>query len=248
VREEVVNEWCFENITFPQFNAAQQRVETDISKRKEYLDEAFNNVIFDITSEINELQGKILLGDNGEVKTGEKIARKQAKIKDLTTRKILRHQQLEAMGKLSPKTPEILGCAYVVPLNQIEYSSHYGMQRDDDVEQIAMAFAIDYERGQGWNPEDVSADNLGYDVRSTSPELLKRYIEVKGRSGTGGVMLSENEMFRLGQLDDSAWLYIVYNCKSKPELVRINNPAKHLKFETKTKGVQYFLSENEWKK
>jgi SNF2 family DNA or RNA helicase len=248
VNEEVVNEWCFENITLSQFNAAQLRVETDISKRKEYLDEAFNNVIFDITSEINELQGKILLGDNGEVKTGEKIARKQAKIKDLTTRKILRHQQLEAMAKLSPKTPEILGCAYVVPLNQVEYSAHYGMQRDDDVEQIAMAFAMDFERGDGWKPEDVSADNLGYDVRSTGPDLLKRYIEVKGRSGTGGVMLSENEMFRLGQLGDAAWLYIVYNCKSKPELVRINNPAKNLKFETKTKGVQYFLPENEWKK
>ncbi len=201
-----------------------------------------------LPSEINELQGKILLGDNGEVKTGEKIARKQAKIKDLTTRKILRHQQLEAMAKLSPKTPEILGCAYVVPLNQVEYSAHYGMQRDDDVEQIAMAFAMDFERGDGWKPEDVSADNLGYDVRSTGPDLLKRYIEVKGRSGTGGVMLSENEMFRLGQLGDAAWLYIVYNCKSKRELVRINNPAKNLKFETKTKGVQYFLPENEWKK
>ena len=71
---------------------------------------------------------------------------------------------------------------------------------------------------------------------------------MKGRSQTGGVMLTENEMNRLEQLDDSAWLYIVYNCKPKPELVRINNPAKNLKFETKTKGVQYFLPENEWKK
>lgn len=61
-------------------------------------------------------------------------------------------------------------------------------------------------------------------------------------------MLSENEKFRLGQLRDSVWLYIVYNCKIKPELVRIQNPANNLSFEQNSKGVQYFLSEKEWKK
>ena len=129
------------------------------------------------------------------------------------------------MTQLSPKTPEILGCAFVVPLNQVEYKNHYGMQRDDEVEQIAMNVASDYECDNGWTPEDVSSLNLGYDIRSTSKELMKRYIEVKGRAGIGGIMLSENEMFRLGQLGDSAWLYIVYNCKSSPELKRINNPG-----------------------
>jgi SNF2 family DNA or RNA helicase len=248
VKEEVVNEWCFENITLPQFNATQQRIENDIAKRKEYLDEAFNNIIFDVTNEINELQGKVLLGDGGDIKIGEKISKKQAKINDLVVRKKIRHERLEAMTQLSPKTPEILGCAYVVPLNQLEYKNHYGMQRDDDVEKIAMTVALEYERTDGWEPEDVSAANLGYDIRSASKDFLKRYIEVKGRSSIGGVMVSENEMFRLGQLGDSAWLYIVFNCKSSPELVRINNPAKNLKFETKLKGVQYFLPENEWKK
>lgn len=245
VNEELINEWCFSNITLPQFESAQQRVEKDIEQRKEYLDEAFNNIIFDVTNEINELQRKILLGDNRVL---EKIQKKQAKIQDLQTRKIERHTKLEAMTQLSPKTPEILGCAFVVPLNQVEYKNHYGMQRDDEVEQISMNVASGYERDNDWIPEDVSSLNLGYDIRSTSKELLKRYIEIKGRAGIGGIMLSENEMFRLGQLGDSAWLYIVYNCKSKPELVRINNPGKNLKFEQKSKGVQFFLPEIEWKK
>jgi len=60
-------------------------------------------------------------------------------------------------------------------------------------------------------------------------------------------MLSENEMNRLAQLADTAWLYIVMSCKSSPELFRIQNPAKQLKFELKTKGVQYFLPMEEWK-
>lgn len=46
---------------------------------------------------------------------------------------------------------------------------------------------------------------------------------------------------------DAAWLYIVMNCKSDPELYRIQSPAKLLKFELKTKGVEYFLPMAEWK-
>lgn len=245
VNEDLINEWCFTNITVPQFQKTQERIIEDITQRKLYLDEAFDNIIFDVTVEINELQRKILLGDT---RVNEKIQRKQTKINELIIRKQLRHTRLEAMTELSPKTPEILGCAFVVPLNQVEYQQHYGMQRDDEVEQIAMDFAAKYETDNGWTAEDVSKLNLGYDIRSTSPEKLKRYIEVKGRSGVGGVMLSENEMNRLEQLGDSAWLYIVYNCKSEPQLVRIQNPTRNLQYEKKSKGIQYFLSEIEWRK
>ena len=152
------------------------------------------------------------------------------------------------MVQLSPKAPEVLGCAYVVPLTQVEYVGHYGMSRDDEAEAIAMKTAMSYEISSGWKPTDVSANNEGYDIRSISPEELKRYIEVKGRSAAdGSVMLSENEMNRLAQLGDAAWLYIVLNCKSNPELFCIQNPAKKLNFQLKSKGVQYFLAMDEWK-
>ena len=122
------------------------------------------------------------------------------------------------------------------------------MSRDDEAEAIAMNTAMEYEISVGWLPLDLSANNEGYDIRSISPEEIKRYIEVKGRSGSdGSVMISENEMNRLAQLGDAAWLYIVINCKSKPELFRIQNPAKSVNFDLKTKGVQYFLPMNEWK-
>ena len=120
------------------------------------------------------------------------------------------------------------------------------MSRDDEVETTAMQVAMEYERQQHRVPEDVSRDNLGYDLRSTNADGIKRYIEVKGRAATDGVMLSENEMNRLAQLGTRAWLYIVTNCKSTPELHRINNPANRLRFEQKSKGIQYFLPLDEW--
>ena len=65
-------------------------------------------------------------------------------------------------------------------------------------------------------PTDVSADNEGYDIRSVNTLQIKRYIEVKGRSGSdGSIMMSENEWNRLKQLGDAVWLYIVVILKWK---------------------------------
>lgn len=195
--------------------------------------------------EIQELQQKVLFGDT---RVQEKILKKQERITELIRKKQTRLENMELMEQLSPKAPEVLGCAYVIPLTQVEYTGHYGMSRDDEAEAIAMQTAMDYEINNGWKPIDVSANNEGYDIKSISPEDLKRYIEVKGRIGAdGSVMLSENEMNRLAQLGDTAWLYIVVNCKSTPQLFRIQNPAKTLYFELKSKGIQFFLSMDEWK-
>ncbi len=241
--DEVIS-WSFENITERQLEDTHKRVLEDTTKRKEYLETAFTHVIVDLQSQIQDLQGRVLLGDTS---VQEKILKKQERINELLRKKHQRIEDLELMMQVAPKLPEVLGCAYVVPLTQVEYRGHYGMSRDDEAEAIAMQVAMDYERAQGWKPLDVSANNEGYDIRSVSPEELKRYIEVKGRSGAdGSVMLSENEMNRLAQLGDSAWLYIVTSCKSEPELHRIQNPANTLRFEQKSKGIQFFLPMQEW--
>lgn len=242
--DEVV-QWSFMNITQLQFEDTKTHVQNDASDRKSYLETAFTQVILDLQLQIQELQGKVLYGD---LKSQDKILKKQERITELIHKKKSRLESLDLMVQLSPKAPEIIGCSYVIPLTQVEYQGHYGMSRDDEAEAVAMKVAMDFEVNAGWKPTDVSSNNEGYDIRSVSPEELKRYIEVKGRSGSdGNVMLSENEMNRLAQLGDAAWLYIVLNCKNTPELYRIQNPAKTLMFEVKSKGVQYFLTMEEWK-
>ena len=240
-----VVEWSFTNITEQQLAETAARMQKDAAARRKYLESAFTQVILNLQIDIQEMQGKVLLGD---AKAPEKIVKKQARINELIRKKQRRLENLAQMTQLSPKAPEVLGCAYVVPLTQVEYAGHYGMSRDDDAEAIAMQTALQFEISAGWTPTDVSAHDEGYDIRSVSPEGLKRYIEVKGRSGAdGSVMVSENEMNRLAQLGDAAWLYIVINCKSAPELHRIRNPARAVTFELKTKGVQYFLPMAAWK-
>jgi superfamily II DNA or RNA helicase len=245
INDDEVVSWSFDNITMGQLQDTRNHVEEDTARRREYLDTAFKKVIIDLQMQINELQSRLLLGD---FRDQEKIAKKEERIRELKYKKEKRMKELDLMTQLSPKQPDIIGAAYIVPLTKVEYQNHYGMSRDDEVEAIAMKIALDYELSSNWSPEDVSANNEGYDIRSISPEGLKRYIEVKGRSlDDGSVMLSENEMNRLGQLGESAWLYIVINCKSTPEIFCIQNPAKNLNFDKRFKGVQYFLSMAEWK-
>lgn len=245
INNEKVVQWSFQNITAKQFDDTKAFVKKDAADRKNYLESAFTHVIMDLQIKVQELQGKVLLGDT---KVQEKVLKMQERITELIHKKQSRLENLDLMTQLNPKAPEVLGCAYVVPLTKVEYVGHYGMSRDDEAEAIAMKAAMDYETSVGWIPFDVSANNEGYDIKSISREELKRYIEVKGRSGSdGSVMLSENEMNRLAQLGDAAWLYIVINCKSNAELFRIQNPARTLKFELKSRGVQYLLPMAEWK-
>lgn len=243
--EEEVIQWAFENITEPLHAETEKRVNEDNEKRREYLKTAFEQVIFDLSLQINELQGKVFLADSEKVQA--QLTSKMARMEELKCRKEARLIELDQMVELSPKKPEVLGCAYVVPLNAMEYEHQFGMHRDDDVEAIAMKVAMDYERSCGCTPVDVSKDNVGYDVRTICPDGSKRYVEVKGRAGTDGVMLSENEVNRLQQLGDKAWLYIVMNCKSEPILYRFNDPINNMNFQKLIKGVQYYLPKEEWK-
>lgn len=240
-----VKSWCLKQVTLPQLETTKEKVDADTKRRLEYLENAFARIIIDLQIEIQEQQGKLMLGDQRAI---EKIQKRQDRLNALVQKKATRLEQLRLMAELSARPPEVLGCAYVIPLTQVEYLQYYGMSRDDEVEAIAMQVAMEYERSQGWVPTDVSANNEGYDIRSISSEDFKRYIEVKGRSaGDGSVMLSENEYNRLYQLGEAAWLYIVMHCKANPQLHRIQNPAKSLKFEQRTKGVQFFLPMAEWK-
>lgn len=243
VRHEKVINWSFNHITLSQMEETSERVVNDAAMRREYLETA---LYLDLQLKTAEMQSKVHLGDTS---VQEKIQKNQIRINELIAKKQARLTELELMIEFAPKLPEILGCAYVVPLTKVEYQGHYGMSRDDEAEAIAMNAAMNFETENNWLPEDVSVNNEGYDIRSINADQIKRYIEVKGRSGAiGDVMVSEKEMNRLAQLGDSAWLYTVINCKSQPELFRVQNPAKNLNFQEKSKGVQFFLPMAEWQK
>ncbi len=102
------------------------------------------------------------------------------------------------------------------------------MKPSPEIELVGMRVAMEYEQRQGRSPEDVSALNLGYDIKSYEGEDRYRYIEVKARAGEGSVALTPNEWLMAQRMGEEYWLYIVTNAVSTPALYLINNPAEKL--------------------
>lgn len=138
---------------------------------------------------------------------------------------------------LTLATPRFVGAVRVVPrLDKPEE-----MQESADVELIAMEEAMNHERNEQRVPEDVSALNLGFDIRSADAGGQKRYIEVKGRAAVGPVELTQNEWFKAQRFKEDYFLYVVLNAATKPELYIIPHPAAVLQPEQQIE-VRYLVS------
>ena len=103
-----------------------------------------------------------------------------------------------------------------------------------------MEVARAHEEAAGAVVRDVSRPALarreglgdwpGFDLRSCRPAGANagaedRAIEVKGRAGSGGVEVSENEWAAACNLRARYWLYVVFDCATaRPRLIRIRDP------------------------
>jgi SNF2 family DNA or RNA helicase len=142
---------------------------------------------------------------------------------------------------LTMNTPVFLGAIKVLPAA----TGDPAMESDEEIEKIGMEVAIRYEREQGRDPQDVSGENPGFDLRSTSSEGERRYIEVKARAGTGAVALTQNEWFKAKRFKDEYFLYVILNAATRPELIIVQNPAEELQFKEHVEIVRYFVSREE---
>jgi hypothetical protein len=133
------------------------------------------------------------------------------------------------------------------------YDAGPDMRRDDEIEAVGMQVAMQYERDQGWQPEDVAGENHGFDVRSTRfhPDgtfAEIRYIEVKARAWSGAIRLSANEWKKARHFGEKYWLYVVTEAASElPQLDRIANPATHFEMDEDIFATGFVIPEENWR-
>ena len=136
---------------------------------------------------------------------------------------------------------EMVAHALILPTSDPEERERYNVQ----VEEIAMRVARAHEEESGATVSDVSRPELarrarlgdwpGFDMLSVTAAGNRRHIEVKGRTGTGEIQLSDNEWAKACNLGDSYWLYAVYDCATpRPRLVRVRNPFAKLLARSRT--------------
>jgi hypothetical protein len=106
-----------------------------------------------------------------------------------------------------------------------------------------MEAAMQYERDAGRTPEDVSNDNVGFDIRSKDDHGKVRCIEVKARAGIGAVALTQNEWFKAQRLRNDYYLYVVWGASEGPtsKPIIIQNPAENIRVE-QLEVVRYMIS------
>ena len=247
-----VQAMAYEQITEKQLYTVRKSRGDECKLRQEYLETAFQDLIQELQIELTELQQQDLFGEDN----AEEIERLQNRVNELILRKEDRLIELDQMLNLNGTLPDIVAQAVIIPslsavLEEDMNSVAKGvpMRRDDEVERIAMEVVMRFELARGWTPFDVSQDGEHYDIRSELQDGNKRFIEVKGRSQTGAVMVTGPEVDKLKQLGERGWLYVVTFCKSeKPRLTVIQDPFSKLKPEMMYRQVQYLVDEKDWQK
>jgi superfamily II DNA or RNA helicase len=190
-----------------------------------------------LDEELSELYDRQARGEKVDLPIRNKEEQKR-KYED--ARKEL-EKEIELEQNLSISMPELLTVIRVIPEKN-------EMSEDEEIERIGMEIAMEYERKHGRTPEDVSRENLGFDIRSKDERTGEvRYIEVKARSGEGDLALTPNEWFKAKRFKDQYYLYVVANAATNPTLYIVRNPAEEITAIEKVEIVRFIIPLEEWK-
>ena len=202
--------------------------------KKKYGIKSLEHLIVSLDGDLIPLFARKEKGENVDLVIRNKIERKTGYDKALEELKEL----IEKEQRLTMSMPRFKGIIRVIPARNV----HQAMRSDTEVERRAMEIAMEYEVKQGRKPEDVSAQNLGFDIRSSGGDGDMHYIEVKGRAGQEAVALTQNEWFKARRFKDEYYLYAVMNTATNPELYIIQNPAENVEAEEKIETVRFLVS------
>jgi hypothetical protein len=250
--ENAVISWSLEGVTPDYFAEIDERRGQELGIKEKYVRKSLQHLIGESVKKIGKYDQQLRqMKDETDPKRLNLMgnrAQEEARKAELSLRLKDRLAEIEQERHLSEKPPEILGVAVILPPPKEVVWSVEGMQSDPEVEAIAIAEAEKYEIGQGRKPVSVEEENCGWDLTSLLEGQVARYIEVKGRAAGGGVALTPNEWIKAQRFGPDYWLYVVVNCKTKPELYLIQDPASKLSPTEEISVVRYMVAQQDWRK
>jgi superfamily II DNA or RNA helicase len=235
--EDPIISYAVERVLPAYLEELKRQREHDAEIKRKYGIRSLEELILESETKLLEYETRRAKGENipdvtvqNEERTKEDLERKKAQLE----------KQIESEVHLLLSTPKVIGVAAVIPKVPVDDM----LKEDREIEEVGMRVAMEFEVARGRSPEDVSAQNLGFDIRSKAPDGSFRYIEVKARAREGKIALTQNEWLMAHRLVDEYWLYIVVSAR-EPELYTIQNPAEKLKPEEEVEVVRYIVTN--WK-
>ncbi len=226
--------------------AHRQRRLDDLPERLEFVNRGFDFQAAELAAARSRLSE--MARDGNRYAQGE-LSKVKERQRSLTASRNYRLAELQAEPNLIQAGEiEFLVHALVVPVQDSAETELY----DADVEAIAVEVATDYEKRFGAEVQDVSRPELarragltdwpGFDLLSRRAGAERRAIEVKGRAGTGGIEMSDNEWAKACNLRDEYWLYVVFDCATPhPRLVRVRDPFAKLLVRSR-ESIAYIIN------
>lgn len=211
---------------------------SEVKSIKEPLIDKTKEAVLDrLTKEINycnhrarEIREKELTGKASKMNSA--FYQKQAE--DLSARLEKRMKELEYERSLSPLPPIIIGGAIIIPMGllqkiggKIEQPNIFARETKR-IETLAMKAVFKKEIEIGYEPQDVSKQNVGYDIESRIPGTgMLRFIEVKGRiKGATTVTVTKNEIITALNKPENFILALVEVDGEETCINYITNPFK----------------------
>jgi len=194
------------------------------TRREAYIQKVMQQVKARLTDQINywDAQANRLKAkeDAGKSRSNLNSAKARQRADDLADRLKKRMTELEQERTIVARPPTVLGGALIVPAGLLASLSAATTVRESprpygtpnrEIERLAMERVMAFEREQGFQPRDVSAENRGYDIESRDPRTDRlRFIEVKGRAnGADTVTVTKNEILTGLNHPDAYMLAIV---------------------------------------
>ena len=216
---------------------ADREKQADIKTK--YGVKSLEKLIVKLDGELIALQARKDSGENVDLVFRNK--EEQKKKYEISKKEL--EQLIEKETNLTMSMPSFAGIIRVMPKSEVTES----MIRDDEIERIGMEITMNYERKAGREPEDVSRQNLGFDIRSRERNGNIRYIEVKARAVVGAIAMTQNEWFKAQRLGDDYYLYVVWNAGKDADTVShiIQNPASNLTVDQQVEIVRYIVPPDE---
>jgi SNF2 family DNA or RNA helicase len=207
--------------------------------KRKYGVSSLEKLIMNLDGGLIELNERKERGENVDIG----IWKKAEQQKTYEIRKKELEELIEREQNLTMSNPSFVGIVRVLPSAETEEATY----RDEEVERIGMEIVMQFERENEREPEDVSKDNLGFDIRSREKDGSIRYIEVKARAGVGAVALTQNEWFKAQRLGNDYYLYVVWNAGKDPNTKPfiIQNPVANLQVDQKVEIVRYTVPAEE---
>jgi len=229
---------------------ARARRERESAIKKRWLEASYAQLIRESQEKLWDYHRRREAGEDMEAA----IRQEEQRLKELLDEKKKRLEELEKERDILVLEPELEAVALIVPKppsppaappeGAVEQPLPPEEELKRRVEAAGMRAAMDYERQQGREPRDVSAQFLGYDIVSHGPEGT-RYIEVKAFTTTGPLELTPHEWQMAERLQDAYWVYAVENALTEPKLHIIQNPTAYLKAQPVTGVIKIVVYD--WK-